>query len=120
MKGQKSATAAEKRRYDILSSLGCVVCRRHHAAYRDAEIHHLTEGFKRLGNRHTIPLCAWHHRAIPDYMETRKSMTQVLGPSLAISRQSFKAAFGGERELLRYVNGIIHRTRQQLLTVENA
>ena len=120
MRGQKSATAAEKRRYDLLSSLGCVVCRRHHATYRDAEIHHLTEGFKRLGNRHTIPLCAWHHRAIPDHMESRRSMTRILGPSLAISRQSFKAKFGGERDLLRYVDGLIKRTKQQLLSVEDA
>jgi len=85
---------------DRLARSGCVVCRIQHGAYVDAEIQHLTAGGRRLGHRHTIPLCAWHHRGICAGSITTPEMTRIYGPSFANSRAEFEGAFGSEEHLL--------------------
>lgn len=63
---KRSKTKAEKQHLDLVSSLGCVVCRNMGFGPSPAEIHHIRAG-QGMGQRaaHTavLPLCPMHHRA---------------------------------------------------------
>ena len=54
-------TKAEHRHLANVWALGCIICMRS-GLDSPAEVHHLTEGGRRLGHMHTIPLCPAHHR----------------------------------------------------------
>ena len=100
-------TKAERERLSRLKEMPCIVCGR-----RPVEIHHLVDnGYRRLSGGHssTIPLCIWHHRGEPDYWQSKKSMAQSHGPSLATSKRAFVERFGSERELLAKVNALLDR-----------
>jgi hypothetical protein len=97
-------TKSDLRRYRLLQDMGCIVARLFYGAYRDADIHHITEGGRRLGNQFTIPLSPWLHRAVRDDGMSQEEMTATFGPSLAVSKRDFIARFGTERELLAKVN----------------
>lgn len=99
---------ADVERFAKLKALGCVVSRVYLNRWEPAEIHHLVEGRKRLGHQFTIPLSPWFHRGVPPQMDMRPSeATEVLGPSLAMSKRDFVAKFGTERELWEQTNKLI-------------
>lgn len=104
MQNSKPITPDQRDRWDRLRIHGCICCKKS-GRIRAPEIHHLVEGMKRLGHDFTIPLCPWHHRAEPPFMEMRKSEAlEWLGPSLAESKRQFTEYYGTERELLEEVN----------------
>lgn len=86
--------------------LGCIVCKNTHGQYREPDIHHLTESC-RLGHDFTIPLCPWHHRAVPPNNVRMSVAVEILGPSLAANKSAFVAAYGTERELLATVDDLL-------------
>lgn len=94
----------DRRRFADLQILGCICCTKE-GRIREAEIHHLVEGRKRLGHQATIPLCPWHHRALPplDGMDEATS-EKLLGPSLARNKREFIARYGTEHDLLDEIN----------------
>ena len=55
-------TKAEKKHYEKLAGLGCILCiRLGYGEGTPAEIHHIRKGGKR-SNAPVIPLCPEHHR----------------------------------------------------------
>lgn len=100
----KSHTKADKARFQRLQELGCICCRLWAGRYRAIDVHHLLSGGVRAGHQDTIPLCPWHHRGVCPPGYGVRSAEHALGPSLAISKREFKAAFGTERELLEITN----------------
>lgn len=99
---QPAPTVAERRRFDALHELGCIACRLDGFRHIPAEIHHLVEGSRRLGHRHTLPLCPTHHRGVFESV-----FDKLKGPSLARSKRDFVAEYGTERELLARVDKLI-------------
>lgn len=91
-------------RFDRLSEVGCICCRRH--GYKVApEIHHLVEGMRRLGDDYTIPLCAYHHRGVGMSLS---AIENIFGPSRHHDgRRAFEKHWGTEKELLAEVNDLI-------------
>lgn len=74
----KKPTAADKRRFDRIAALGCLVCG------GPATIHHVT-GYAdrpgRLTRRHdrVVPLCPMHHQAVFDPYANRPVSVERLG-----------------------------------------
>jgi hypothetical protein len=102
-------TKSQQARFDALKEMGCICCWNHDAVRQDAEIHHIAQGFKRLGHDFTIPLCTWHHRGHPPAHLDVREMTQLCGPSLARGKRAFVAVFGTELALLETVNAVLYR-----------
>ena len=101
----KALTEEDKNRFHRLREHGCIACKIMGFGWSVPEIHHLTKGFKRLGHEFTLPLCAWHHRAVPPFVTMKKSEARdVLGPSLAMGKRSFQKWFGSEEKLLEQIN----------------
>lgn len=105
--GTGKPTKAQQARFDALKEIGCICCWNFAGWYRVPEVHHITQGMKRLGHDATLPLCPRHHRGLFDG-DTAHAMT-VLGPSLAHSKRVFVATYGAELELLETVNAMIAR-----------
>lgn len=67
------------------------------------EAHHIVDkGYRKHsgGDESRLPLCAWHHRGICLDGKTTSQMIHEYGPSLALTKKSFVATYGTERELL--------------------
>jgi hypothetical protein len=91
--------------------MGCVACRKL-GLWRVPEIHHIVSGY-RLGNDHTLPLCAWHHRGVPPDMDMYKSVAvKKLGPNLRDEKKRFVKEFGSEMNLLEEVNQWLDQNRE--------
>lgn len=101
----RTPTKAQRLRFARIKWLGCIACRIEGAHGVPPEIHHITEGGRRLGHDYTIGLCVWHHRGqseLPAHMAELR-----FGPSLARSKRDFVARYGTERELLSHVNDLL-------------
>lgn len=104
------ATAAERMRYAALRSMPCAACRKlgfYGTVCGPTEIHHLTDGGRRMGNEYTIPLGRFHHRGTIPVGYGLKNTTQAVamfGPSLETSKREFEERFGTELELLKETN----------------
>lgn len=89
-------TKAERKYFDKLSQLGCIVCLREGYGYSQPEIHHLRTGAG-AGQKsdNVIPLCPQHHR--------------LGGYTIAIhaGQKAFEAKYGTELELLEAVKNLI-------------
>ena len=59
------------------------------------------------GDDYTIPLCPWHHRAVPHALTNPAHMEFHYGPSLAMNKRLFNKRYGTEIELLAKVNQMI-------------
>ncbi len=93
--------AQGKDRMEQLSRAGCIVCRLVHGSFMPNDVHHITRGGRRLGDRYTIPLGAWYHRAVPENGLTPQQMRDIYGPSFAESKAEFETRFGTEEYLLQ-------------------
>ena len=91
------ATAKDKRHFEKVAGLGCVVCNNNFVFDVPAEIHHIGNGTmgKRASNSEVIPLCHIHHRT-GDY-----------GIAVHAGRKAFEHNFGTEQELLEQVRGLL-------------
>lgn len=96
----KAHTAADDERFRRLGEMGCIVCRQSHGAFVQSEVAHLTDAGRRTGHSRTIPLCPWHHRAVPTGDIAPAQMLIIYGPSFAKSKKDFEAAYGTEEKLL--------------------
>jgi len=56
-------TNAERKWFDEITQLGCIIDRLQSGAFVPPERHHLLKGGKRIGHVDSIPLCAAHHRS---------------------------------------------------------
>lgn len=92
-------TKAERQRIESFRNIGCIV-----SGSSEYDVHHLTEGGRRLGHLFTIPLHPWFHRGVPEDGWSQSAMEQAFGPSLAKSKRAFVERFGTEAQLLQKVN----------------
>lgn len=99
----KTHTKEDKRRFSLLPAVGCICCKAYRVHNEWVQIHHIVEGNRRLGHQYTIPLCFWHHEGVPAAGMTREQTEALIGPSLK-SKKRFNEIFGGEMELLKWVN----------------
>lgn len=97
-------TKAEQARFDAFRHIGCIV-----SGSREYEVHHLTDGGRRLGHAFSIPLHPWYHRGVPYAGFSQAAMTERFGPSLAKSKPQFESKFGSELELLELTNKKLER-----------
>jgi len=98
---------ADSARFAALQHLGCICCWLEGHPHIPAEIHHKTTAGRRDGHQETLPLCPWHHRAVPPFGVSVQSAREWLGPSLAEGKATFVGRYGTEEELLRRVNALI-------------
>lgn len=96
------ANRADRNRFDIIKRhTGCLACLIEGFENGQAEVHHLTSGFRREGHQATIGLCCWHHRGIPPTMEmTRTTARYEFGPAFSDGRRPFAARYGEDSLLL--------------------
>lgn len=99
-----SHSVDDKARFDKLTQMGCIVCRRAHGAFVQAEVAHMTDCGRRVGHQSSFPLCAWHHRGIGHTGIKTSDMERLYGPSFARSKKDFEAAFGTEADLVQHTN----------------
>jgi hypothetical protein len=82
----------ERKHYDQLSQLGCIVCRREGWGYSPPHIHHIRHGVGLSQRSHwslAIPLCPNHHQ------------NGGYGIALHAGQKEFERKFGSEVELLQ-------------------
>lgn len=85
-------TVAEKAWMDLITALGCIVCRLQGRGYVPAAVHHIKQGNRRRGHLFTIPLCdPGHHQNAP------ASSGQI---SRHPDKARFEAEYGTEMQLL--------------------
>jgi hypothetical protein len=100
-----------KARWSRFPGIGCIACRKGGKHNFNTQVHHLNTGGragqKRRGDDFTIPLCAWHHQALPPNGKTRKWALEFMGPSLALSSKAFRARYGTDEELLDFTNNLL-------------
>lgn len=102
----KAATKDEQRRFDLLPQVGCICCKAYGIHNEHVQIHHIVEGNRRLGHRYTLPLCYYHHENVPPEGMSREEAEAQVGPSLK-SKKRFNEVFGGELQLLEYVDSML-------------
>jgi hypothetical protein len=104
-------TAAHRARWSRFPGIGCVACRKDERFNFNTQAHHLNvggkAGQKRRGHDETIPLCPWHHQALPPQGKTQAWATEYMGPSLALSSKAFRARYGTDDELLSLTNELL-------------
>jgi hypothetical protein len=105
---RKSAmTKAEKRRVSFFQDIGCVPCYLEDHPGTPADNAHETNGGRREGHSFTFPACPWHHRGVtPEGMDS-ETATALYGPSFAVSKKSFEARYGTERELVEKTDELL-------------
>jgi hypothetical protein len=101
-KGRSTSTPTreEAARIEACKSGPCVACAIKGRASWGGDYHHLLSGGIRRGHLFGVCLCAWHHRAVPDWGCTHEEMRQHYGPSLAEGSKPFHAVFGTDQDLL--------------------
>ena len=85
-----SATASQKRRFDIIArEIGCIACFIDSSVFgTPGDVHHiLSDAKRRIDHDHTIPLCKAHHRTV----ETKQ----------------FRDDYGDEMELLKQTDALV-------------
>ena len=102
----KQPNADERRHMERVQQLGCLACWIE-GIVAPAEIHHVTDGSRRLGHRYVIPLCSWHHRGQSETGMRPSDAESLFGPSLAHDKASFTRHYGTERELLNWIESLI-------------
>lgn len=99
---------ARERRFRRIREIGCLACRAGAVMLGEAEVHHQNlgglAGHPRLGDDHTIGLCAWHHRGVTPWGMAAEKLAAWAGPSLAREPRRFREVFGSDEELLAEQN----------------
>lgn len=88
----------ERKHYEKLSQIGCIVCRNLGFGYSAPEIHHLraNQGHKRAHWTLAYPLCANHHRI------------GGWGTAFHAGAKEFQRKFGTEAELLEKTLNLLY------------
>lgn len=88
-----------------IRDIGCICCLQR-GIRSECEKHHLLStgrhgNGKRLGERHTVGLCTWHHRGAAGVgTAAADQMRDRYGPSYADEAAAFREAFGDDAALL--------------------
>lgn len=85
-------TKDERKHYERLSALGCIVCRNLHYGYSAPHIHHIRHNVGLAQKSHwanSIPLCPLHHQ------------NGGYGVALHAGQKTFEEKYGTEQELLQ-------------------
>lgn len=104
-------TTDERERWSWFQEVGCLPCRKEERMGVPADVAHETQGGRRTGHEFTFPGCAWHHRGHPPEGMDGAMATAFYGPSFAISKRDFQAAYGTERQLAEETDRIIAELR---------
>jgi hypothetical protein len=114
-------TKAQAARWQRIHSRGCIAClmnaRGSHlepTPWRTfPEIHHLTNGARRLGHNETVALCRWHHQGdhFPDEALGRRGNLERYGPSYHRDNRAFTAIYGDDAAILTFQNHLIEDLR---------
>lgn len=91
-------TKAEKKHYEKLVAIGCIVCNREGFGYSEPHIHHIRTGVGMGQRSHylmAIPLCPNHHQ------------NGGHGVALHAGQKAFEANFGTELELLEHTTKFV-------------
>ena len=95
-------------RFDRFREIGCICCRRLGHKNNRVEVHHLVEGKRRLGDDHTIPLCAYHHRGTrPIGLHIENAETIFKKSRHGHGRRAFEECWGPEKDLLTFTNELL-------------
>jgi hypothetical protein len=86
----KTPTKLEREWMARVRDYGCIACRID-GQQRPASVHHITQGFRRLGHLFTIPLCEPGHH---------KDGAHLGFVSLHDAKRSFVERYGSELDLL--------------------
>jgi len=109
----KTHDKADKSRFTALQAVGCVCCFLRSGKWgTPSDVHHLLSGGRRRGHQFTIPLCEWHHRAVPRVSYTPEWCGLHLGPSLAKGSRAFHKMFGSDNDLLIITNQKLERIHE--------
>lgn len=79
----KTPTKLEREWMARISDLGCYACRCD-GIQSPASVHHIVQGYRRLGHLFTIPLCYEHHQGKSGVHMAKRSFTQRYGLELDI------------------------------------
>jgi hypothetical protein len=88
----------ERKHYENLHKIGCIVCLRMGFGYSEPHIHHIRKGQGMGRKSHwslAIPLCPMHHQH------------GGYGTALHAGQKSFESQFGTEAELLQHTLSIL-------------
>ncbi len=100
----------KERRFDRICSIGCIACRKR-GWFNLPDVHHENlgghAGQLRLGDKHTVGLCPWHHRGLALSPLTAEQCRKILGPSLAHEPVKFREVFGSDESLLALQDSLI-------------
>lgn len=97
----KVPTKAEQAYQNAARALGCVVCRRRHAAGQQrgigcgpVRIHHRNvgdlHGQKQIGQHAVVAMGDWHHQGIPLPGKNERAMYALFGPSFQEQAREFR------------------------------
>ena len=102
---------ADRERIHRLQQIGCIACLLD-GRYVWADVHHILSGGYRVDHQHTIPLCPYHHRGVPEHGFTPREMRELMGPSLAREKRAFVERYGTELFLKGLVDYAIEEHRK--------
>src|SRR6266849_9193269 len=88
-------TRMSELRIEKMLSFGCCVCAWIGIANAAAEVHHILDSGRRMGDWHTLALCSSHHRGT----EWSEAIPQKYRLSLAGGRKAFARVLPTEQEL---------------------
>lgn len=108
-----------QRRWGYFRELGCIACiiegerRGEDRRGTPSDVHHEVHGY-RTGDDRTIPLCPWHHRAVPpgqlrNSASPSAAASLLIGPSLALGTRAFTDRYGTFDALWTRVEAEIQR-----------
>ena len=100
MKG-RNPTANEKRHMDMVSQIGCIVCKNQGNYFVPTEIHHTEGKTKEEAHFKVLPLCYEHHR---------QGVMNGMWVSRHPWKKEFEKRYGTELELLKQVKEILDET----------
>lgn len=84
----KAPNMAERAWMDRIAELPCIACEQD-GNERQASVHHIVQGNRRLGHLFTLPLCYQHHQG---------NGREV--PSVHFAKRTFVQRYGAELDLL--------------------
>ena len=91
----KPPTKLEQELHRKMREFGCICCHLEGMPAEPAEIHHINDCGRNMGQTFVLPLCSYHHRGV--------LRGYARGPSLADGKKPFVAHYGTELELLERV-----------------
>lgn len=90
----------ERKHYDKLTQMGCIVCKNLSYGYSAPHIHHIRHGAG-IGRKNpywkAIPLCPNHH------------LNGGYGVAIHAGQKAFEQAYGSEEQLLEQVNKLLEK-----------